>query len=97
MCMCSSEPIEKITVCTGPTCSRNGGGKPLLKMFQEMAPEGVEVDSVKCVSECAECGLGPNVEVIRKGEEGPFAGKIINGVKTAEDVEKILGAQQVKK
>ena len=51
----------------------------------------IEVDSVKCVSECAECGLGPNVETTEKGATGPFAGKIINDVKTAADVARILG------
>ena len=34
--------LEKIVVCTGPTCTRNGGGKKLLKIVDEMAaPLGV--------------------------------------------------------
>ena len=118
----------------GPTCTRNGGGKKLKEIVDEMAaPFGVcfylaystfcnaynnkrlhththtqthncqcvdvcgfsyadminvayvvkscynyaqiEVDAINCVSECAECGLGPNLETTAKGAEGPFAGR----------------------
>lgn len=91
LCM-NAENLAKIVVCTGPTCTRNGGGKKLKKIVDEMAaPFGIEVDSVKCVSDCAECGLGPNIETTEKGAEGPFAGKIFNQVKTAADVARILG------
>eukprot|EP00960_Hanusia_phi_P067902 766726-Hanusia_phi.AAC.1 len=33
------------------------------------------------------------LQVLRKGEAGPFAGKIVNDVKTADDVCKILGLE----
>ena len=46
------------------------------------------------MSDCAECGLGPNIETTEKGATGPFAGKIINEVKTAADVAKILGISE---
>ena len=38
--------------------------------------------------------MGPNVETTEKGATGPFAGKIINEVKTAADVAAILGVSE---
>jgi NADH:ubiquinone oxidoreductase subunit E len=42
--MMNANNLEKIVVCTGPTCTKNGGGKKLKNIVEEMAaPLGVRM------------------------------------------------------
>mmetsp|Transcript_41611 Transcript_41611/g.50478 ORF Transcript_41611/g.50478 Transcript_41611/m.50478 type:complete len:128 (-) Transcript_41611:94-477(-) len=70
---------EVVLVCNSKDCKRQGALK-VLKMFQEMAPEQVEIATECCF---AECGMGPNVRTLSNG-------KVLNYVKTSEDVAKVL-------
>ena len=71
---------KEVKVCTNKECKR-GGSKKTLAMFEALGLEGVEIVEIRCLDEC---GMGPNVQI--NGDDGP----IINGVKTEDDVKKVV-------
>lgn len=95
--LCATEeqqPFEgTVVVCTGPTCGKQKGGRKTLALFEELSAnsDNVQVETFSCVSECAECALGPNVELRRAGDDGGPFYPIRNGVRTEADVKAILG------
>jgi NADH:ubiquinone oxidoreductase subunit E len=68
-----------VKVCVNKECKR-AGSKKTCGMFQALAEgTGVTIEEVICLDEC---GMGPNVELPD--------GKVVNGVKTEEDVKAVL-------
>ena len=68
-----------VKVCVNKECKRAGSNKTC-GMFQSLAEvTGVTIEEVVCLDEC---GMGPNVELPD--------GKVVNGVKTEEDVKAVL-------
>ena len=71
----------KIEVCVNKECKR-AGSKKTLAMLQALAgTKEVEVVEVVCLDECE---MGPNCRL--GGDDGP----VVNGVKTQEDVDKLV-------
>ena len=71
---------KEVKVCTNKRCKR-GGRKRLYRCSPRSSLEGVDIVEIRCLDEC---GMGPNVQI--NGDDGP----IINGVKTEDDVKKVV-------
>lgn len=85
------EEGSTVVVCTGPTCSQKGS-KNSLKILEDLIENGdlkIQVETIKCVSECAECALGPNMEIRAMGDDGPFY-PIKNNIRTEDDIRKTI-------
>ena len=68
-----------VKVCVNKECKRAGSNRTVA-LFEALAEgTGVTIEEVICLDEC---GMGPNVELPD--------GKVVNGVKTEEDVKAVL-------
>lgn len=77
---------ENVEVCGFKDCRRAGGGARLQKLVNEVLTEKGLEDTIT-VEKCdcqGECGYGPNLLV---------DGKLFNGVKTKDDIMKVLGLE----
>lgn len=74
--------VPRINVCRGKSCTP-GGGVSLLRDLEELCENEAEVECCDCLGLC---GLGPNVEVIKNGEE-PLK---VQGNRTFDLVEQLV-------
>mmetsp|Transcript_15991 Transcript_15991/g.44616 ORF Transcript_15991/g.44616 Transcript_15991/m.44616 type:complete len:107 (-) Transcript_15991:102-422(-) len=61
---------------------RRKGSKRVLKYFQDLAPEGVEIQEQMCFDEC---GMGPNIQL-------QPSGNVVNGVSSKQAAADLLAA-----
>ncbi|CAM9344277.1 unnamed protein product, partial [Phaeothamnion confervicola] len=99
--------VRKILVCTNTSCRKNGA-QATLDMFQDLAPDDIEVEATGCHGEC---GNGPNVHVLPADAEyknvfKPASAEAILSVDFGHDVpadvvsaykEKMYGDQDLKR
>ena len=85
--------VARVEVCTKKHCKKKGSLK-LLRIFEALAPDGVEVltaDMSHTEHGCFdECTMGPNVRVDGAGPKAD-GGPIVNGVQGAAGAAEVLG------
>ena len=85
--------VARVEVCTKKHCKKKGSLK-LLKIFESLAPDDVEVltaDMSHTEHGCFdECTMGPNVRVDGAGPKAD-GGPIVNGVRGAAGAAEVLG------
>ena len=85
--------VARVEVCTKKHCKKKGSLR-LLRIFEGLAPDGVEVltaDMSHTEHGCFdECMMGPNVRVDGAGPKAD-GGPIVNGVRGAAGAADVLG------
>ena len=85
--------MSRVEICTKKHCKKKGSLK-LLKIFEALAPDDVEVltaDMSHTEHACFdECMMGPNVRVDGAGPKAD-GGPIVNGVRGAAGAAEVLG------
>ena len=85
--------VARVEVCTKKHCKKKGSLR-LLRIFEGLAPDGVEVltaDMSHTEHGCFdECTMGPNVRVDGAGPKAD-GGPIVNGVRGAAGAAEVLG------
>ena len=85
--------VSRVEICTKKHCKKKGSLR-LLRIFEGLAPDGVEVltaDMSHTEHGCFdECMMGPNVRVDGAGPKAD-GGPIVNGVRGAAGAAEILG------
>ena len=85
--------VARVEVCTKKHCKKKGSLR-LLRIFEGLAPDGVEVltaDMSHTEHACFdECMMGPNVRVDGAGPKAD-GGPIVNGVRGAAGAAEVLG------
>ena len=85
--------VSRVEICTKKHCKKKGSLK-LLKIFEALAPDDVEVltaDMSHTEHACFdECMMGPNVRVDGAGPKAD-GGPIVNGVRGAAGAAEVLG------
>ena len=85
--------VARVEVCTKKHCKKKGSLR-LLRIFEGLAPDGVEVltaDMSHTEHGCFdECMMGPNVRVDGAGPKAD-GGPIVNGVRGAAGAAEVLG------
>lgn len=85
------EAPRRVEVCQNKHCKKRGAAKTF-QLFEELATdtEVLKADMSHTDHGCFdECTMGPNVRI--DGEPRTDGGKVLNGIKSRDDVARILG------